>query len=386
MVTTEGEIAMNSKTNYGSRERHWLPIVAVVLILLSLIILVAVEEGYRNADDGIGNNSAVSTKVVFPEIPEEVLLCSQVAKQLYDYQINIKTAIQTDDPYRSFVVEYDSGNVAGAFFLGEKPDFSDAKEYEMPAFHKVIRINNLKTGTQYYYKVVIRGEERTGTFKTVESTRFISMPGVKNVRDIGGYRNQDGKMVRQGLLIRGTEIDGLRYKDYKIPEYALEDIQEMFGFVYDFDLREDELISDDYHTPWGENVAHTNYQAPQYEQVFREHDKERLRQMFADLADPTHYPMYLHCTWGKDRTGTIVFLLQGVLNMSEEDMIREYQLSGFVYDEIVEENAIQRLTDGLQQYPGNTMQEKVLTFLTEDVGVTQEQISAIRNIFLDEEL
>ena len=95
--------------------------------------------------------------------------------------------------------------------------------------------------------------------------------------------------------------------------------------------------------------------------------------------------MYMHCTWGKDRTGTIVFLLQGVLNMSDADMMREFLLSAYVHDEMIEEKALEPVINGLMQYEVDTLQEKIVTYLTEDVGVSKDEIAAIREIFLSEE-
>ena len=360
---------------------RWIPIVGMLCILAGLLLSVVLEEGYRE-DANSQTNNAATVKVIFPEIDDEVLLCSQVAKQLYDNQLDIKTAIKTETPIRPLVIEYDSGNMPGTFLLSEFPDFSNATEYELPAFYKVARIENLKTGTQYYYKVTLAGQEQTGSFKTVESTRFINIQGIENVRDIGGYRNQDGKLVRQGLLIRGTEMDGLENEEYKVPESEIENIRKTFGFVYDFDLRWETMGDSSYQTPLGSNVGHKFYSAPQYEYIFREDWYETVRQIFSDLAKPENYPMYMHCTWGKDRTGTVVFLLQGILNMSEGDMMREYLLTGFLYEEMVNENLMLAVIEGLQEYEGDTLQEKIVTYLTEYVGVTQEEIASIRQIFL----
>lgn len=317
--------------------------------------------------------------VALPQFDTEVLLCSQEAKDVFDHKLEIGTAVSAGAPYRPFTFEY-SLSQAGTLLLDEDQDFADAKQYNLDPSKTSLLIDNLKTGTTYHYQVEVAGSSYSGSFKTAASNRFISIPGVENLRDIGGYQTLDGKTVKQGLLIRGCELDGIKNEAYLLAQEDVASVLDTFGFVYDLDLRSPEIIEGEYESPLG--VPHKFYDAPTYAQIFRPEYLESMKAIFTDLANPENYPMYLHCTWGRDRTGTVVLLLQGLLNVSQEDLMQEYRLTGYVTTSVATNTKMDPLFLGLDAYEGDTLQEKITNYLTTTVGITTEQIASIQSIFL----
>lgn len=334
-----------------------------------------------SVDGAVNPTVTVDEGVALPRFEQEVLLCSEEAKQVYDGEMALQSAVAAGSPYRPFVFEYQLDNASGTLLLSEDSDFADAKQYDLDKEKSSISIDNLKTGTTYHYRVEVSGKQYSGTFQTAASNRYLSVPGLENLRDIGGYQTLDGKTVRQGLLIRGCELDGIKNEDYFLADEDVPAVQETFGFVYDLDLRSPEIFEGEYRSRLG--VDHQFYDAPTYAQIFRTEYQDSLRRIFADLADPGHYPMYLHCTWGRDRTGTVVLLLQGLLNVSQEDLMHEYRQTGYVTPAVATNNKMDTVFTQLGAYEGDTLQEQIINYLTTTVGVTQEEITSIQSIFLE---
>jgi len=45
------------------------------------------------------------------------------------------------------------------------------------------------------------------------------------------------------------------------------------------------------------------------------------------LGDPASYPVYFHCTWGRDRTGVLSAVILLALGASRDEILRDYRLS-----------------------------------------------------------
>ena len=357
-------------------QRTWVILGELLLIVFLVGIATTINS---NTTPGDETTNVPKVSVILPNFEEDVLLCSAAANLEYNGQMSLADAVETGDPYRPFYFKYTLLNTSGVLYLSENEDLSDAHEYPLTMDATFVEIDNLKTNTTYFYKAEVDGEDYLGSFHTAPGNRFVKIPGLKNTRDIGGYITQDGKTVKQGLLIRGVELDGLVNAPYYIPEEDLTSVQNTFGFVYDFDLRGASIYNSVYTSRL--DVPHTFYNAPMYGEIFTDGYRDALRNIFRDLADPGKYPMYLHCTWGMDRTGTIIFLLQGILNMTEEDMVREYRLTSYTSKSLAESTNMDVIINGLKPYDGDTLQEKIVTFLTTDIGVTEEEIDSIRGIF-----
>lgn len=374
------------------------------MLLIALIIILCVKPPATsddNYDPEINNPETVvptsKIEINLPKYENEVYLLNDNVKKIYTDGKTIESIKNSvKDPYKPFefnykislttIADYTLEEVTTSFKLSEDQGFANYKEYTLDLTKNSLQIDNLKVNSTYYYTLDITTPDKTynysGNFKTANTTRFLNIPNLLNVRDIGGYENSDGQVVKQGMIIRGSEIDGLVEPEYFLDREYIDYVEEEFGFKFDMDLRVGTLFEYEYKSMLGENVIHKFYDAPAYGYIYVLMYKETLKNIFADLANPNNYPMYLHCTYGLDRTGTVIFLLGGILGLSEEDLIYEYELSSFAH-KVTAVSRLNPIMGGLEGYNGETINEKIVDFLVNEIGVTPEQIESIRNILLD---
>ena len=204
--------------------------------------------------------------------------------------------------------------------------------------------------------------------------------GIPNGRDLGEIYNlktTDGKSIKSGLLIRGCELDNANYYyPTDIIDVGVDRLENEFHVKFDMDLRKEALGGQDV---FGEDVTHKYYDMVLYNDIFTDEGKEKVKEVFTDLANPDNYPIYMHCTHGIDRTGTVAFLLEAVLGVPYQNMVWEYTLSvGSYGNQIV---AVYNTLD--RSYSGSTYRDKAEAYL-KDCGITQEQIDSLREIYLEQ--
>ena len=270
--------------------------------------------------------------------------------------------------------------------VSEKEDFSSPIIYSLSADETSVDVYNLKTGKKYFYRFALTFTNGAntcvdGSFDTAPTPRMLNVDGVGNMRDIGGWITTDGKRIRQGLLYRGTEIDGLVDSKYTATADGINTLLTVLGVRTELDLRH-ESDNPNKINVLGAGVKHNYYGIPMYSEVFTDKGKTAVRRVFSDLADKNNYPVFMHCTHGMDRTGTVCYLLEAVLGMSEEDMMRDYQLSAFYHGDLWSINEMNEFIGRLKAYEGSTIQQKAENFLL-SAGVTSSEIASIREIFLE---
>ena len=64
-------------------------------------------------------------------------------------------------------------------------------------------------------------------------------------------------------------------------------------------------------------------------------------------------------------------------------MLTEYRLSAFTDSDIASSTALESVINMLASYEGATLQEKIVTYLTDVIGVTEAEIAMIREILLE---
>lgn len=367
--------------------------VALVFALATVLTLSAVLNSFNPSADTDSSKVAQSVELLRVSVPEtegEVWLVNDAAKKIYTEGADLQ-AVKNNYPYQPFYFSYSitcsdltrAENIVAKLYISEESSMANSTEYEIDPTLSKIAIDNLKVDTTYYYRLEVfldsDGKVADGSFKTAATHRFLNIPNLENVRDVGGRKTEDGRTVKQNMIIRGTEADGLVVNSYYLKDEYIEYVRKTFGFKFDMDLRNSAVGYPDYVSRFGGDVRHEFFDSPNYASTVSEVRWETVYNIISALANGENYPMYLHCSYGKDRTGTVVYLLDAILGLSDEEKMTEFDLSPNV-----DRENIQNLINALEPYSGDTINEKVVSFLTQSVGITYEQIESIRNIMLTE--
>ena len=316
-----------------------------------------------------------------------------------------------------FEVEDGSEEVSYKVLVSDNENFEDAKEIVTTG--NSVNVNNLFVNTEYYWKVVAGNKESAvGKFETGDYPRWMTCRsltgeedgrGIYNVRDLGGYMTESGKRVKQGLVYRGGEITTMTSSGHynTITQVAKKAFREDMGMVggVELDLRGTSDIGDNYKAcGFAEDgdIQYVMHAIKSYEQTFT-NTRSEVAPIFEILKEADTKPVYFHCFGGADRTGTIGFLLNGLLGVSYEDLVIDFELTSYssINNEHIRNhldghqhqydrwpaliNQIKTDTTGGYKWDDNALlMDNIENFLVKACSVPQGTIDTIRDIMLED--
>lgn len=299
-------------------------------------------------------------------------------------------------------------------YASEKPDHTSAEHLvaSAPISDQHLTIITTDPMRRYYYRMVFAEK-----YKVDMATRNINIPGIQNFRDLGGYPSYPHhKFVRWGMLYRSGEINKLRKGslkklknlgirtiiDLRSPEEKIElsksleknfsvvsipiatgNMEQIINGVQDRSIRSDTV----YRIVERMNRELITKYAAQY------------RKVFDLLLNDDNYPVVIHCSSGKGRTGIVSALILACLDVNEDKIMEDYRLSNdyfniprptrYAYNlPIRSQEAITTLFSAREDFLNAAKEEAerqygdIKTYLHEGIGLSKQEMKHLRNILL----
>ena len=246
-------------------------------------------------------------------------------------------------------------------------------------------IFNLEVGRTYFWRIrTDRGVSEVRSFVTGDTPRYLRVPGgiPVNFRDAGGKRTLDGGRTRQGMIFRGSELNGTHYN---ITPEGVRFMREELKIRTDLDLRYPKKTARITASPLGDGVRWVRRPVNAYT-GFTPEQSELFHAAIELFADPDGYPVYVHCSGGSDRTGEIVFLLDMLLGVDEERAFLDYEASSLSYyprPRTIDYFQNWLAAIGKMSPAGTPLHEQVPNYLR-SIGVADRTMDAIRAIMTED--
>lgn len=158
--------------------------------------------------------------------------------------------------------------------------------------------------------------------------RRIELPGVLNLRDVGGYPVAGGGSVRWRSLFRSDALHGLDPAGVAaLAGLGVKTVVDLRTQA-ELDVAPSPLAGRVTHLPLIEDLQ--ALPAPELAAVYRYVTDERgdaIAAAVGELTSDDAFPALVHCTAGKDRTGIVVALILAVLEVPDEVIAADYALS-----------------------------------------------------------
>ena len=266
--------------------------------------------------------------------------------------------------------------------------------YTPTADNPYVTITNLLPNTHYTYVVKSGSKVLTeGSFDTYGKIHQVYFKNVRNSRDLGGWKTEDGKTVKYRMVYRGGRFDGLA----KSGKLAIK----TEGLKAELDLRGHSDVDSD--SSLKGIVDDYVFCAPVIEEGYSQmlkDDKEKTRQCMQFIFDcvDQNKPVYFHCSLGRDRTGTVAMLTLGILGVPEGDISQEYEVTQFAPHGYATSDGEKTKMTRLADYDGaanviwdyaknsdgtfRSFQDGVNAYLLE-IGISQEDIDKFKSNMLE---
>jgi len=158
------------------------------------------------------------------------------------------------------------------------------------------------------------------------SGRAILSGAVVNARDLGGTAVEAGQRVAHGALFRGPPLSALAPAGCEA--FAALQVRTVIDLRVssERELKPNascvgeraSLVSAPLPVPYSVSAA---------DYIADLDATESIAEAFRVLGDEAAYPIYFHCTWGRDRTGILAALILLALGATHADILAEYSLS-----------------------------------------------------------
>ncbi len=418
------------------------------------------DSGYDEPDDS--EDSGKNEKIVLEEIPDsdnvkivDDAVRAYLSAATVEEQIAALPQAKLAEDKGALPIRFawkGDGSVRYTLYLADNQGFENASSYVVSGLQSEISVYNLLPSTTYYWKVEgdKSGDTSDASSLTTENlpVRMIYAEGTSNVRDLGGWSAADSS-VKYGKIYRGNQLNGYgNWGNNKLTEEGLKTFKDDLKIKTEIDLRTQNKDDANQTTNFvdasfpyykctigqytdileasvwnslpndgktkndskenkndARRLAYATGNATRNENAI----KRSLKTVFEVLADENNYPVYIHCNAGADRTGTVAFLISGLLGVSEADLIRDYELTSFSkvsglryrsyikngdfaeigvmqndYDNFVAFGALMNAIKNNYGAEGKPLSYAVENFLTDYVGVTHEEIESVKRIMLSD--
>lgn len=212
--------------------------------------------------------------------------------------------------------------------------------------------------------------------------RRIPLRHMVNLRDLGGYPTQDGRVTQFGRYLRGDA-------PVRLSEDELQLLRDMRVTTI-IDLRSDQEVRDVpgafcgqagfayFHMPLYLGNQMPTCEADVPGMYFQMADEQTtVAAVMRRIAEAPGGVLY-HCSAGKDRTGVISALLLGLAGVAQNDILADYQVS-YTYLRPIIQNFMAEIAD-IPMYMLHSRMEYMEGFLQafyEKYGSTMEYLRAI---------
>ena len=272
--------------------------------------------------------------------------------------------------------------------------------------------------------------------------RILHWEGIDNVRDLGGVKTRDGRMVKRGLVYRSqafnfnavcswmtaermesklrggqfrydfgeacmkTMLDRIGTNDLSkscaaiaaevvvgtnawkrgpsrlTPESRAKILRET-GLRTEIDLRSTPETWGMDGSPLGPTVAWHNIPGVSLGELTSGSGRLMFKKCFRIFLDEKNYPIDFHCIAGADRTGALAAALYGLLGVPEDEIKADYTLTSFSTSGIRTAKAFDHMAKkAFKSKPGTSFNEKIEAFALE-CGFTADDIAKFRRNMLD---